>query len=142
VKKVLFVCTGNTCRSPMAESILKQLLRERNIKNIRVASCGLAAGEGAPMSENARKALKEIGVRPHRHKAKNVSAELLKSCNLILTMTGAHKQSLPPVKNVFTVREFTGTEDVPDPYGGTLADYRRTAGILRRACEIVLDTIL
>lgn len=70
MKKILFVCGGNTCRSPMAEAIIRHLLKQNNIEDIEVASCGIAAADGWPMSENARKALQSLDVEPHRHKSR------------------------------------------------------------------------
>ena len=141
MKKILFVCTGNTCRSPMAESILKHLIKEKNLKDIKVSSCGTNAQIGQPMSENAINALKNMNILPLKHKAKQFDEKMLENFNLILTMTKVHKDAIGNYKNVFTIGEFTSLGDISDPYGLPVENYQITAAQLLKACLIILDTI-
>ncbi len=138
---ILFVCTGNTCRSPMAAVLMDKLARERKL-DIRIESAGLAAPEGAPASENAAEAMRDYGVDLTRHRAKNVTAELLDQCDLILTMGAAHKAALDKFApgRVFTLAEFAGASgDIRDPYGGDLETYKKCAediyGLLENAAD-------
>ena len=142
MKRILFVCTGNTCRSPMAEYLLKAALKEKKAKGIRVSSAGICGEVGRPMSEHAKKALSLLGIRAGKFRARQLTQAMLDESNLVLVMTQSHKRALPPAKNVFTVGEFTGGGDVPDPYGGTLEDYLRTRDALALACQTIVKTIL
>lgn len=142
MKKIMFVCTGNTCRSPMAEAILKHLIKEKGLKDIKVYSCGVAAEIGKPMSKNAVLALQNIGIKPHNHKAKQWENKMLEENNLIITMTKAHKDITGGGKNVFTISEFTSLPDIADPYGMPEENYRITANQLLNACKIILETII
>jgi protein-tyrosine-phosphatase len=113
VKNVLLVCTGNTCRSPMAEAILKRLAEEEGL-DVSVRSAGLYAMDGAEASENTRKVLGERGIR-HSHRARSVPPGLIEWADLILTMTLDHKRRLismnpDSVGKVHTLKEYALTD--------------------------------
>ncbi|MEX2459740.1 MAG: low molecular weight protein arginine phosphatase [Paenibacillaceae bacterium] len=92
IANILFVCTGNTCRSPMAEGFLRQIAEKQGI-NLTIRSAGIAASQGAPLSRHAATILanKGIGVR---HNSQSTTAKLLTWADLILTMTVNHKRAM------------------------------------------------
>ena len=115
---VLFVCTGNTCRSPMAQHMLAGALRESGgDADIRVESAGLAAADGAQMSAGAQRALARRGVTAAgRHRSRRLTAGMVADAGLILTMTMAHKNALlrlfpDAVEKVFTLREYAAFDE-------------------------------
>lgn len=132
MKKLLFVCTGNTCRSPMAKVLAERTLAEAGIAGWEVASAGVAALAGARATQEAKDAVTARGLDLSGHRARLLSAELLAEADLILVMTQRHKslilQSSPHVAaKVHTLPEFVGkNKDVPDPYGGNFAHYQQT----------------
>ncbi|MFT4415379.1 low molecular weight protein arginine phosphatase [Fredinandcohnia humi] len=137
--RVLFVCTGNTCRSPMAEAILKAKATDE----IEVKSAGIFASDGSPASQNTSIVLKEKGIE-HTHSSTFLTREQVEWATYIVTMTNSHKQEIlfrfPEVTNkVFTLKEFVGNQgDVSDPYGGSLDIYRETYAELEQLIEKVL----
>lgn len=133
---VLFVCTGNTCRSPMAEGILKNLLRIKGIDHIDVSSAGTAGLDNYPASENAVEAARVWDVDITGHRSRPVSREIIESADLILAMSPGHVDYIlnisPSAKDrTYLIKGFPqpyspAQEGVRDPIGGPLELYNQT----------------
>lgn len=135
---ILFVCTGNTCRSPMAEGIMNKIAADNDM-DVHCTSAGLYAEAGASASAEAVCAAQKIGVDISSHKAQCICEELIRQSDLILTMTASHKMMLSlsaAEKPVYTLYEYAGSNgDISDPYGGDQEDYDD-------ACREIYDVML
>ncbi len=140
---ITFVCTGNTCRSPMAEVIARKWLRDNVIDGVTVQSAGILAGTGHPASDGARWAVSEGGLDLDEHGATLLTADLIAGSDLILTMSDSHKaavQDLGGLGRVHRLRDFAGEHgDVMDPFGGPdhvyQATFREIQALVTRAME-------
>lgn len=137
-KKILFVCTGNTCRSPMAELILRSMIKKRKIKWWDVSSCGIHAEVGGAISENSRLALGEAGITVDNFTPKQLKQKYIESSVLVVTMTQSQKQLLEGCGNVVCVKDICGF-DVPDPYGCGPDVYKKTCAAITAACETIIN---
>ncbi|WP_026672794.1 low molecular weight protein arginine phosphatase [Alkalihalobacterium bogoriense] len=138
---ILFVCTGNTCRSPLAEA----LLREKTNGNITVRSAGIYAAFGSDASEGTKQVLAERGINCQHHSSP-LTDELLQWATVVLTMTESHKQTIilnaPYASDkVYTLKEFvqTGEGDVIDPFGHPVEAYRETAVELEQLVDKLIE---
>ena len=138
---IYFICTGNTCRSPMAEAIL----RNKKLDGVQVKSAGIYAMEGGEISENAKAVLEQEHISIG-HITSQVKQEDIEWADLILTMTLAHKSmillSFPDARGkTFTLKEYVvpfSSKDVSDPFGGDIATYKQTYLELNRLIDELL----
>lgn len=137
-KLILFVCTGNTCRSPMAAALFESGLTDEEREQYEVRSFGLAAFGGEPASNYAVEVMRENGLDISSHRSTPLNRHALAEAELVVCMTEAHSSVL---LQVGVDPEKLVVFDIPDPYKGTLDDYRRCAEKIRMELTKVYDRI-
>ena len=146
MKTLLFVCTGNTCRSPMAEGIARQVLADNG--NWRIVSAGTGAINGQPPSPNAVKAMRLSGVDISGHRSQMVNARLVEEATLIVGLTRSHVDNLlylyPQASTkTFTLGQFDTRlrpkdQDIADPIGGSIDEYLSCRDQIKSGIEALL----
>src|SRR5580692_6564477 len=131
MKTILFVCTGNVCRSPMAEGIFRHVMKGR--RDINVMSAGIGAMDGQPPSPYAVQAVRELGIDISRQRSRQLTGELVQKADYIFGMTHSHVDTVfllypQAAEKTFLLREFDDTldifeKDISDPIGGSYEVY-------------------
>lgn len=152
IQKIMFICTGNTCRSVMAEGMFKKILEEKEKRYIQVYSSGLHASGGEYSTDEAIQVMKEdYDVNILRHQSLNVKNSNIKDMDLILCATNAHCTTLrymyPELDHkIFTIKAYAfGPEvidkDIDDPWGYPLEVYEKCAKEIYDALEIIAEKL-
>jgi protein-tyrosine-phosphatase len=147
---VLFVCSGNSCRSPIAKGLMDKIIADNSIKNfeIRTFSAGSTAPKGKLPSDNAQKAAKKFGVDISNHLSAPLTRERIVISDLILAMEQKHKTAVLELvpeakKKTFVITEYANKDKqgIIDPFGQSLAVYERTTKQLYEILKKVYNKI-
>lgn len=153
MKKIMFICTGNTCRSAMAEGILKKLLEDRGITDVEVFSSGLYASTGEYSPDEAIRVMQEdYNVNILQHQSINTKDSDIENMDLILCATHAQLTTLeyryPDLDHkIFTIKEYAygpevESKDIQDPWGYPIEVYKECAKEIYDAMLKILDNII
>lgn len=149
MKTVLFVCTANICRSPMAAGLMRKRIAELRLEDqVRVVSAGVFAEGGHNASRFASTVLGERGIDLSQHRSQSVTVDLLRQADIVLVMEESHRKSLfylapQALARVFLLSEMAAEhDDIEDPFGGTIFEYRETADRLTQLIDRGIPRIL
>lgn len=135
MKKILFVCNGNICRSPMAVCIFKNLMKKNKLKDAFVVhSAGINAKNNLSMNDSAIKALKTLNIPVLEHSSLRLEEKDILCADLVITMTTEQKEFLSNYKNVYSIKELVNGEDILDPFGEDFDFYLKV-------CEKLIESI-
>jgi protein-tyrosine-phosphatase len=146
--RILFVCTGNTCRSPLAEGIARKEAIERGLLDVEVGSAGTSAWDGAPASDGSLLVALERNVDLGGHRARQLTREIVQSSDVILAMGPHHLERIEALGGegrAYLLSQFAASgateRAISDPFGGDLEVYRSTYDELEREIRRVFDRL-
>ena len=142
VKKILFVCSGNTCRSPLAEALAREILPGRLDFKVEIASAGTSAVDGVPASQHSIEVARAHGIDLSTHRSRPLNGAMVRSADLIVTMGVRHRDSVGEVdpdslESTFLLTNFSDRHhgDIPDPIGASHDVYQQTFLVIRECIE-------
>lgn len=151
MNNILFICTGNTCRSPMTQYLFANVLQKQannRLKSIKLKSAGLFAQEGQPATPEAIEVMLKEGLDLTSHRSTQVDGGMIEDADLIITMTSSQKaqltRSFPYKKDkIFTLGEMAGYEDFElfDPFGQGLPEYIKTLEQIKKMVNIITERL-
>ena len=138
--KIKFICSGNTCRSPMAQALAARLAQQRGLQDVTFSSAGLTAFAGDEASPNAVEAMREVGIDLSAHRARTLTNVDLTDTDCFAVMSATHQSMLMQV-GVEPEKIVLLGGGIPDPYGRSVEEYRRCRDRLEQAVGALLDRI-
>ncbi|MBI4720031.1 MAG: low molecular weight protein arginine phosphatase [Chitinivibrionia bacterium] len=148
MKRLIFVCSGNTCRSPLAEGIAKKIFPEILLRDIEISSAGTSAPAGFPASALAVDVSRRNAIDLSGHRSRPVDANMIREADLIIALTERHKRIIETIEPrsaeyTFLLGDFCGgaAGDIGDPIGEGLEAYERTFAVIYRCVEGLKDRL-
>jgi protein-tyrosine-phosphatase len=144
---LLFVCSGNTCRSAMAEALARKIAKRRGIEDLSVSSAGTNAWDNATATDEALLVGMERDIDLTGHRARKLTSAIVSEADLIFVMTPAHLEQVVQLGGrgkVHVINEYASKVQnggIADPYGGDLEAYRETADVLEQELEKLFDRL-
>jgi glycine hydroxymethyltransferase len=145
---ILFVCTGNTCRSPMAEGYFKHLCKLKSRNDISIQSAGINAVNGMPPSTDSVKIMSNFGIDIQSYSSQPLSNTLLNWADIIIVMSRTHKHAIPLLfsecntSKIFLLNQFNNVDDdIYDPYGGSIDIYHKCFQNMKKPLDNLLKQI-
>ena len=145
--KVLFICSGATCRSPMASSLFNHKIKSANISGATSHFCGMFVEYGSHIRPESKAALKDYGINRVCGEPVQITGKHLAEHNLIVCLTEDHKQALTNmvaekfISKIVCFKDFCGM-DIADPYGGDIGTYRRTLNQISIGLDALINSLL
>lgn len=139
--RILCVCTGNICRSPMLEELLRQELNTRGMTEHTVSSAGTGTYDGAPASEHAVTAMKELGYDITAHRSRQLTSEIVENTDVFVALSPEHGVTLAFQHGADPEKILIVGAGIPDPYGRNLATYRTCLSLLVEAMPQLIDDL-
>ena len=151
--KIMFICTGNICRSAMAHWLFEKKLQDNKIENIKIYSCGIYAQNGDVSTYEAKRVMKEYEVDISKHRATNIRNSNIEQMDLVLCATQNHKIAVldifPKLEDrIYTMKEYVNYKreyhnpiDIKDPWGYDIDTYRSCAGEIDECLELLIQKI-
>ena len=138
---ILFVCTGNTCRSPMAACLMDALCQEQNVPDVRCLSAGVNAWDGQPASTGAQHAMEKRSLSLSSHRSQSVTPSLLGETDLIFCVSPRHEEALRyQFGTLPACRCFSPA--IPDPFGGSDAEYEACAAAMETQLRVFAQQLM
>jgi len=144
---ILFICTGNTCRSPMAEGYFRSLVENEGLSDVQVSSAGTYASDGEPPSSYSVQALKEYGLDISEQRSSRLTRALIEDADMIIAMSASHRMFVSQIDATAMVKtellgEYSNNGgDVADPFGGNLDLYSFCFSTMKPALDCLFEKI-
>jgi len=152
MKSILFVCTGNTCRGPMAEALLRHMLKKAGLQGVDVFSRGISVQDAAPMTKEAQAVLAVQGIDGSAHRSAPLTAADLERADIVFVMEESHKSAIKMrfakqfFDKIHLLKEYAGDglpggREIADPYGGSPEDYEKCKMEIQDSLLSILSTL-